>query len=358
MHIFLVDKSDRVLYSNLDPECRNCLSTCTLASEVTHSCGVAGRRRRGVSTSEFGKAYVCTDDADLVASSKIFRRLLNLHAAMLGGYQDIRQQLEKEASRNARRLLHNVTSLNAHILQELYSLVPQEKLLGGASKQIDEIRKIVTAQTKTAAYAYLKVLKNATAMKTEFSVVDRLWSGNLEKLLQLRPHNIHRVVLNTASVFFLEFQEKGVKVDIDHSAGDFLTLIDYEAFSVALYHLLHNAVKYTSHNSTLTITFARTEAFVSTIIAMDSLHIYPHERTRIFDDEYSGELPRKLGKVGSGYGLGAARTIMRLHGGDIIVTAGHLEGGTGGGGYSKNAFELRLPLKPKAGLPPKFGKGA
>jgi signal transduction histidine kinase len=348
MHVYLVDKSGRVIYSNLDPTCRDCITACQATSEITTKCGLRGRRRRGLIGSDFGHAYVCTDDPNLVASSKLFRKVLMLYAAMLGTFADIRQKMEGEAKKNSQRLLHNVTTLNAHILQELYTLVPQESLLRGVRQQIDEIGRRVTEQTRNAAFAYLKVLKNATAMKNEFSVVDRLWSGAAAQQLQLRPHNLYRVVMNSAAVFFLEFHEKNVKLEVDRTQGDFTVLLDYEAFTVALYHLFHNAVKYSSHDSTIEIRFSRTDTTFSTVMDMTSLHIYPHERSRIFEPEYSGEIPRKLGKEGSGFGLGIARELTRLHGGDLLVNPGTVQSGIGGVAYSTNVFEIRLPLNAKA----------
>jgi signal transduction histidine kinase len=347
-HVLLLDASDRLLYSMLDPACRSCITHCTSASEVTTSCGRPGRHRRGMLKTEFGTTYLCSGSLDYLASARQFRKELSLHSAMLSTFSDIRNTLETESRKEAQRLLHNVTSLSAHILQELYSLVPQEKLLGGIHRQIDEVGKAVSENTRNAAYAYLKVLKNATAMKTEFSVVDRLWSATAKQQLQLRSHGIHRVFLNNASVFFLEFQEKNVKLDIE-SCPPINALLDYEAVSVALYHVLHNAVKYTSHGSTIQVKFGQAQGVASIILDMQSIHIYPQERERIFDNHYSGEIARKIGKEGGGVGLGIARTLVRLHGGDLTVDAGPAEGSGTGAAYSRNAFEIRLPLKPKGG---------
>ena len=341
MHVLLLDRSGRLIYSNVDPKCSTCLKQCESATEVTTECGVPGRRRRGVLNNEFGTAYLCSNSPDLVASRKRFHTLLQLHAAMLGAYKDARDTISAEAKKEARRVIHNLTSQGAHILQELYALVPQGDLIGGVRGQVSKIAEVLQARPREAAFAYLKTLKNATAMKMEFEIFNKLLFEQDARLLDIRSHQIHRVILNIASVFLAEFQEKGVRLNIDQCEAS--VDIDYGTFSVAIYHLLHNAVKYTSHNSTVSISFAVGDGVVSVRLAMDSLHIFPHEIPKILEDGYSGEIPRKLAKQGEGLGMAVAHEVIRRHQGSLKVTCGAPRGGLGNAAYSYNTFEIAIP---------------
>ena len=139
MHVLLTDRQGRRIFAHLDTNCEDCVKKCEVASEITTTCGRPGKRRRGRVENEFGTAYFCSDSPDLLKSGNAFRRQTLPYVAMLGVVADAKAQLYEDARKETKRLLHNLTSLNAKVLQELYLLVPQEELATDGRQQIKTI---------------------------------------------------------------------------------------------------------------------------------------------------------------------------------------------------------------------------
>lgn len=338
-HVLIVDKKERVIFARLDPGCRPCLIACDSSSEKTFKCNVSGVRRRGVMHSELGSTYLCSSDPDLVSSSKSFRKQVSFFSEMLGNFSDIREGIRGEAVLETRRLVHNLTSLNAHILQELYLLVPQDEISKGQSTQLQSVKIVIEKHPKDAAKAFLKVLQNAAAMKTEFSVFTKLRSEKSE--LQSKPHRIHKVLLNIASFYFQDFQQNNVNLQLEETHNEIL--IDYETFSVSLHHIFSNAVKYIANSSELIIRFKLDSATFAIVFEMLSLPIYPDEISHLYEEGFSGRAALSLQKAGDGIGMGIVKQLLELNNGEIRINAGSPEKTSLGSTYARNLFEIIFP---------------
>lgn len=127
-HIFLTDKQSRQIYSNLELVCQSCVDCCAVETELICPVGSNGKRRRGKVVTANGTVFLCTDNLDLVSSAKTFKKQMQFYAMMLSAFAEIRKEVQETARTEAKRLIHNLSSLTAHVLQELYLLVPQEEL--------------------------------------------------------------------------------------------------------------------------------------------------------------------------------------------------------------------------------------
>lgn len=339
-HVLIIDKKERIVFSRLDPGCRPCLVACDAESEKTAKCNSGKMRRRGVKHSALGSVYLCSEDPDLVASSKSFRKEIFLLSEMLGSLSDIRDGIKREALLETRRLIHNLTSLNAHILQELYLLVPQEELSKGQGSQLQSVRKVLEEQSKNAARTFLRVLQNAAAVKTEFAVFTKLRSNKSE--LQPKYHKVHKVLLNIASFYFQDFQQSDVALQLEETHNEIL--IDYETFSVSLHHIFSNAVKYICGSTNLVIRFELTSTSYAVIFEMQSLPIYPDEIEHLYEEGFSGRAAQSLQKAGDGIGMGIVKQLLELNNGKIRVSAG-VPGNNrvGQSTYARNRFDLIFP---------------
>lgn len=96
----------------------------------------------------------------------------------------------------------------------------------------------------------------------------------------------------------------------------------------AIYHLLHNAILYSSAEQSVAIHAWQDEELVFCSVADQGIGIMPSEIALIFDrmfrsnDEYVRDLP------GGGLGLTMVRTIIVRHGGEISVDSTYGQGST------------------------------
>ena len=188
-----------------------------------------------------GSAFLCTDNSDMLSSKRVFTKTLELYAGMVGTLAETQKLALEEARSENRRLVHNLTTLNSHIIQEIYNIVPQEDLAGRPSRQIAVIAESLNKNATQAAQAALRILKNAVAARTEMQVVRR-FHATPQLPLQLRPHSIHKVVKNVLITFFQDSQERGIYWNLRGCTEK--VLIDYESVSAAFYRLFENFIKY------------------------------------------------------------------------------------------------------------------
>ncbi len=86
-----------------------------------------------------------------------------------------------------------------------------------------------------------------------------------------------------------------------------------------IYNLIENAVKFTNEGGTINFAVEETRYDISVMISNTGAGIAPEDIRFIFDRFYKTDKSRSMDKKGMGLGLFIAKTIMRLHGGDIFV---------------------------------------
>ncbi len=102
-----------------------------------------------------------------------------------------------------------------------------------------------------------------------------------------------------------------------------------------IYNLIENAVKFTNEGGTINFALEETSYDISVKISNTGPGIPPEDIRYIFDRFYKTDKSRSMDKKGMGLGLFIAKTIMRLHGGDIFVESRVNE-------YTR--FTFRLPI--------------
>ncbi|HJV70377.1 ATP-binding protein, partial [Ideonella sp.] len=292
-------------------------------------------RRRGKKTIASGTVYLCTSDEDMVKSKKVFVRTLESYAAMIEGLVEIQRLAAEEAREEGRRLVHNLTTLNSHIIQEIYNIVPQDELAGTPNRQISVIAGAISQDPQAAAQAALRILKNAVAARTEMQVVRR-FRTTPQLPPQLRGHMIHKVIKNVLITFFQEAQDKELYWNL-RATGE-RVWVDYELVSAALYRFFENCVKYCAPTSTIDIGFQPKSDRLDVIMEMKSLPIGPEEERRIFDEGVSGSMAQKHGLSGSGLGLSIVRQLLEVNDAAVFVAAGTRVETIRGIEYAPNRF--------------------
>ena len=110
---------------------------------------------------------------------------------------------------------------------------------------------------------------------------------------------------------------------------------DRDKIASALQNLVGNAIKYTPDEGRIDVQVVVDGSWIAIDVADDGIGIAEEEHDRVFERFYRSADERLVGIEGSGLGLGLARQIARLHGGDITI-----ESSVGSG----STFTLRMPL--------------
>lgn len=338
----IIDHNKNILFCNLNPKEVDKVETINFKCKKIDGANL----RAGMASNQHGTVIAFSSNKDYIKSAAKFSTALNVILNTTKMIDTILNESRASINKNTSRLIHNLTSLNAHNIQEIYSLIPQENVSQKITGQIPYVEKIVKENAKETAVLLLKIAKNNAAMKTEFSVFRKLFDSN--PALQIREHNVHKVLLNIFYLFFPDFTDKNVTVQI----GDnkiYFAYFDYESLHVALYHIIENSAKYIKPKTNLKVDIKDTGLSIEIIMEMISLEIKKGEVDRIFEEGISGEMACRIGKSGNGIGMNRVKKILELNSGSISV---HPHFDTSevfmGVNYQRNIFTICLPKRKSA----------
>lgn len=341
MKVVIQNKSDQIIFSNLNTYCRDCYTSCKSISQIVSCCPeYSSRFRHGIISNHNGTIFVCSSEKDDIVSSRRFKDKLKLYSEIIGEIHSLKSGLMNDIKELLKRLLHNVISINGHNIQEIYALVSQDLLTQNLDYQITAIKNTVIQNPKETALTFLRIAKNNLALKMEFSVFQKLYDSSA--ILDKKLHPIRKVLLNTLHSFFQDFNDKGIHIEI--GPCDQKINLDYETFQVGLYHLIDNASKYCEPFSKVFISFENDSKYFSIVFNMHSTKINPNELKDIFEDGYSGVNAKYLKKAGTGLGLGIIKRVLELNHAKLLIHI-DVKGDTtyyGNVPFENNIFEIKF----------------
>jgi histidine kinase len=186
---------------------------------------------------------------------------------------------------------------------------------------------------------YLSVEREASRLQRlvrDLEELSRAEAGQIA--LDLQPVLLGDLVKAVAERLALQFEDKGVTLEVNVSASPLPVKVDSSRITQVLTNLLGNALQYTPESGRVTVgTWAEgPEALVSihdTGIGIAREHL-PH----LFERFYRVDKSRSRAGGGSGIGLTIARHLIEAHGGLIWAESE----GPGQG----STFTIALPLAP------------
>lgn len=340
MKVLLANEDGTALFTNIDSQCYECARTAIVNKTETVSCLHGGqRRRRRLEMTRNGRLYVCCPNEE-VPSKRVFKRVFDAICSLLPSVEVLRSRLEDGPQTRSGRLIHNLKTLNAMSTQEFYALASQQRLARlSYREQVDEVERIVRADPRAAARAFLRIHKNNIASRCEFGSYEKFNDTNPK--LDIQKHDIRRVLLNILHPFFPDFSDKGIYVEAKWCTERIS--LDYETFQVAIFHLIDNAAKYTAPDTPFDITFFYEGGSFVASFEMTSLAIAEEDAERIFRDGFSADGSRQLGNSGDGLGLGIAKKLLSLNNARLVVERSIDETMSldyNGQRYERNAFQI------------------
>jgi signal transduction histidine kinase len=179
------------------------------------------------------------------------------------------------------------------------------------------------------------------------TVIDRKSNGMLrlisdilamEKIrpqtLQLQTVNLVNLIEQAVKGATLAYDDQGINFVIDVSDSELTLDIDEDRINQILDNLISNAVKFTDHGGTITVTCQKTknaEIYVS--VEDTGAGIAPDKLPLVFERFYQAHRDSATFREGTGLGLAIVRQIVEAHAGTV-----HVESEVGKG--SKFSFTL------------------
>ncbi|ATV43812.1 hypothetical protein [Pectobacterium brasiliense] len=262
-----------------------------------------------------GQVFCISDDPIHVKSPKTLAREADLLLSSIDRVFNTYETVKNEVNVHLNRLLHNLTTINAHNLQGVYSIIPQDFInnrSGMPSRQWKSRgEQEVQKKIRETASVLIRLAKNNAHFKSEMGI----YHAMLKDEFELSPHNhvLHRVLMNSLYGFFPEFTDLNVDVNVTDST--LRATFDYETIHVAFYLLLENAAKYIKPNSELNVAIKSdpTSNTTDVILRMVSLNIREDEVDKVFIEGYSGIEAINSGKSGDGIGMARLSYFLTLN---------------------------------------------
>lgn len=115
-------------------------------------------------------------------------------------------------------------------------------------------------------------------------------------------------------------QERELRVEVAREgSGEAIVRGSRDLLGRALWNVLDNALKYVPRGERVDVRIAVTETQVQVTIEDSGPGVGADAQHRLFEAFYRGDAARIQGAPGTGLGLALARTIVRRHGGDLVL---------------------------------------
>ena len=348
-HIRVTNNKEKVLVDNLTSNCKKCLKNCDFEGRLVSDCPeYGGKRRQGYRETNKCDVFLCCHKTK---TTKLFKQKIE---ALTYSFPDLNipeNEIRISEQTKVNRLVHNLTSINAHNIQEIYDLVPQNILAQNWKKQIEFIRNEVEKNPEKTALMFLRIAKHNTHMKSEFSIYKKIEKDDRTKL-EIREHKLRNVLLNTLHTFFNDFTRRNVYIDV--ADFDFKIYFDYETIQVALYHLIENTAKYTCPKTKVNVSTSENKDDIDLIFEMTSAYVPEKEIKEIMKEGVSGIVARKMGKNGDGIGMWRIKQMMLINNGDFVTKFGEKSLSRTGFNFALNTFTLKFNKNNRSEKQPKL----
>lgn len=167
--------------------------------------------------------------------------------------------------------------------------------------------------------------------------IARIEAGELE----IKPDlfDVNDTVIKTVFTFEQPLEEKRIEVrGLDHDKV--MVEADPDLIHQVVYNLIENAVKFANDSGYIEVNYTEDENYTYIAIKNSGAGIARDDIPRVFDRFYKTDKSRSQDKGGAGLGLHIVRSIVNLHGGEIIVRSVE-------GEYCEFVFTIPLPKSKK-----------
>ncbi len=168
---------------------------------------------------------------------------------------------------------------------------------------------------------YLNIVLNETDRLTKLTN-SLLTLNNLNTkgmLLDKTDFDINQVIRNTAASFEGTCRKKTIAISLILSGDELYVSADMGKIQQVLYNLLDNAIKFSHHDSVITIETSEKKNKLFVSVKDTGIGIPKDDLKMIWDRFYKSDLSRGKDKKGTGLGLSITKEIIASHGEHINV---------------------------------------
>lgn len=167
---------------------------------------------------------------------------------------------------------------------------------------------------------YLKIvsdeIKRLSRLVRSMLNIARIEAGELE----INPglFDVNDTVIKTVFTFEQPLEAKNIEVrGLD--GGKVMVEADPDLIHQVVYNLIENAVKFANEGGYIEVNYTEDDTYTYVGIRNSGEGISKDEIPHVFDRFYKTDKSRSRDKGGAGLGLHIVRSIINLHGGDIVV---------------------------------------
>lgn len=168
---------------------------------------------------------------------------------------------------------------------------------------------------------YLTIVLNETDRLTKLTnsllILNNLNTKGI--LLDKTDFDINQVIRNTAASFEGTCRKKTIAIALVLSGEKMYVSADMGKIQQVLYNLLDNAIKFSHHDSVITIETSEKKNKLFVSVKDTGIGIPKEDLKMIWDRFYKSDLSRGKDKKGTGLGLSIAKEIIASHGEHINV---------------------------------------
>lgn len=180
-------------------------------------------------------------------------------------------------------------------------------------------------------------VKRLSRLVTSMLALSRIDSGELKMVTQ--TFDISSTILNTFLTFEQKIEQRRINVIGLEDMQSVFIEGDPDMIHQVVYNLVENATKFTNEGGDIKVALENKSSDVTVTITNTGPGIPPEQISFVFDRFYKTDKSRSHDKNGMGLGLYLVKTIIQLHGGEIIAESVENE-------YT--SFKFRLPKKKEA----------
>jgi signal transduction histidine kinase len=137
--------------------------------------------------------------------------------------------------------------------------------------------------------------------------------------LDRQPTPLNELVQSAAASLLPRAKEKGLSISFEPCPQNPVLAIDRTLILRAVYNLLDNATKF-SEKGTIRVRTLLKDSDFWVEVADEGPGVRAEDAERIFEKFQQAEPALRKKRGGSGVGLAIARTLVRLHGGELVLT--------------------------------------
>ncbi|WWC64291.1 uncharacterized protein I303_106901 [Kwoniella dejecticola CBS 10117] len=202
----------------------------------------------------------------------------------------------------------------------------------------DVLRTTLSSDQRSALSLAQRNLARVQRLVNALLDFSRIEAGKLTG--RFLPVDLGTFVGDLATIFRPAVERRRIKYDINIEPHDGMVFVDPTLFETVVTNLISNALKYTEGGA-ISVNLIYHAAYADISIIDTGVGIPHDELSAVTDRFHRATTALSRGTEGTGIGLALSKEIVKLHGGDLLITSKTAEET---GGPHGSTFTARIPL--------------